>query len=724
MLQGSVSRRKNTPTATSALYLRVGNSADSAATSICLKSKCLPQLKKARLAFSPGCATVLAFVLHGSSQVETRDTRFSINRHTQCLLAYKGIPAYVTANDLNMRVITIQMKLDFVLFLILFFHDFGTVFSSNTQGIDSGPVDTIEVNEGDHVRDKRSTHHRSHKRGGRYSTEADSVNGIDGYKKARGDYAAASKNRGHKRQRSDEDGFGRHDKKRKASLAYAPEGRYGEDTKRNGHHQRNETDLGRDGYENYNHGRKSGAAGDSKYDRAKGAYDTDASLPTVRHHGHKKDRDGYADDYQRGGGMDMQGRNSKRRQQMSPYDNTPYNRKKDGFSKSSGKFAIVHEFTKMDPDWINGVQELNRLRHRLGKFELLTLDQKLADKVSKGAFREPKIYSTTIKKPGKSVRSNLVKGIKQIFNRLLYAHLNCKSNTDCVGRKNPHVSLPFGILESQANKIGCVARLFKKANKKDMKFAVYCLTSKKKSSSRKHQSESTSLFNVEQQITEPKARAKMARKYGLTIRGVAHKKDSKQPLDGQQDQQSTSQNADGSLNTVIQVEKGDIVKSKVEAIVNPSNPELQLSTTGVNGNIQRSAGPQLLQFTKDNFPNGIKPGKAIVTPSFDIGKHEGMAKKIIHTTGPKLTQGAQPTADDERILASCYRECLDLAKSEGIKSIAFPSVSSGENHFPKDKAAMVAITTVAEWLRQPENAAALDKITFTIYHSPEDEKVC
>ncbi|KAI1714374.1 macro domain-containing protein [Ditylenchus destructor] len=528
---------------------------------------------------------------------------------------------------------------------------------------------------------------------------ANSENGIDGYNKTRG-----TTSRDHNRKRSGveaediADSFGRY-KARKPSYT----------TFTDGHHHRpgSESNLGRDG------------VSDNKYNRVKGAYDD--SLPIKRHHGHKKQR-GYGDDYQRGGGMDMRGRNSKRRQ-MSPYDNMPYNRKKDGFSKSSGKFAILHEFTENDPDWINGVQELNRLRRRLGKFELLTLDPKLADKVSRVAFREPKIYSTTIKKPDKSVHKNMLKGIKQIFNRLLYAHLNCRSNTDCAGRKNPHVSLPFGILESYANKIGCFARLFKKPNKKDMKFAIYCLTSKKKSASRKHQSESGSLFNVEQQITEPKARAKMARKYGLSIRGVAHKKDSKQPLDGQQDQQFTSQNADGSLNTVIQVEKGDIVKSKVEAIVNPTNPELQSSTTGVNGNIQRSAGPQLLQYTKDNFPNGIKPGKAIVTPSFDIGKNEGMAKKIIHTNGPKLTEGAQPTDDDERTLASCYRECLDLAKREGIKSIAFPTIASGLYHYPKDKAATVAIKTVAEWLRQPENAAALDKITFTIYHSPEDEKV-
>lgn len=192
------------------------------------------------------------------------------------------------AKALNMRVFTIQMKLDFVLFLILLFHNFGTVLSSNTHGIDSGPVDSIEATEADRVRDKRSTHHRSHGGGGGgidgggggggrgYGLEmANSENGIDGYNKTRG-----TTSRDHNRKRSGveaediADSFGRY-KARKPSYT----------TFTDGHHHRpgSESNLGRDG------------VSDNKYNRVKGAYDD--SLPIKRHHGHKKQR-GYGDDYQ------------------------------------------------------------------------------------------------------------------------------------------------------------------------------------------------------------------------------------------------------------------------------------------------------------------------------------------------------------------------------------------------------------------------------------------
>lgn len=140
--------------------------------------------------------------------------------------------------------------------------------------------------------------------------------------------------------------------------------------------------------------------------------------------------------------------------------------------------------------------------------------------------------------------------------------------------------------------------------------------------------------------------------------------------------------ADGRLVVV----DADITTLAVDAIVNAANSSL-LGGGGVDGAIHRAAGPELL--AECRRLGGCLPGEAKVTPGYRLP-----AKWIIHTVGPVWT-GA-PHDDD--LLAACYRNSLALARPLPARSIAFPAISTGAYRFPKDRAARLAITTVAEVL--------------------------
>ena len=133
--------------------------------------------------------------------------------------------------------------------------------------------------------------------------------------------------------------------------------------------------------------------------------------------------------------------------------------------------------------------------------------------------------------------------------------------------------------------------------------------------------------------------------------------------------------------------QGDITKLATDAIVNAANESL-LGGGGVDGEIHRAAGPQLL--TECRSLNGCNTGEAKITKGYNLP-----AQWIIHTVGPVWKNGK---SGEPEALRSCYVECLKLAVLHNIKTIAFPAISCGVYGFPVDQAARIAIGSTMEFL--------------------------
>ena len=134
---------------------------------------------------------------------------------------------------------------------------------------------------------------------------------------------------------------------------------------------------------------------------------------------------------------------------------------------------------------------------------------------------------------------------------------------------------------------------------------------------------------------------------------------------------------------------GDISKERVDAVVNAANTSL-LGGGGVDGAIHRAAGPELVHACR--LLHGCRTGEAKTTPGFNLP-----ARFVIHTVGPVWRDG---THGEPELLASAYRNSLREAVRVGAKSVAFPAVSTGVYRFPKEEAAVIAVTTVREFLEQ------------------------
>jgi O-acetyl-ADP-ribose deacetylase len=151
----------------------------------------------------------------------------------------------------------------------------------------------------------------------------------------------------------------------------------------------------------------------------------------------------------------------------------------------------------------------------------------------------------------------------------------------------------------------------------------------------------------------------------------------------------------------IEVVRGDITTLDVDAIVNAANSTL-LGGGGVDGAIHRAAGPELL--AECRTLGGCQPGEAKLTRGYHLH-----ARFIIHTVGPFWTGGNR---DEPQTLANCYRNSLQLAVENGIKTIAFPAISCGAYRYPIQQAARIALETTKDFLGTDDK---IDKVLFVLW---------
>lgn len=155
------------------------------------------------------------------------------------------------------------------------------------------------------------------------------------------------------------------------------------------------------------------------------------------------------------------------------------------------------------------------------------------------------------------------------------------------------------------------------------------------------------------------------------------------------------------LKNRVQIIEGDITKQSVDAIVNAANSSL-LGGGGVDGAIHRAAGPELLEECKKL--GGCPTGKAKITKGYKLP-----AKYVIHTVGPIYRDGKHGEAE---LLASCYKSCFKLAVENGIKTIAFPAISTGAYGYPFEEATRIAMEETKSFL---EKDNSIQKVVFVCF---------
>jgi O-acetyl-ADP-ribose deacetylase (regulator of RNase III) len=165
------------------------------------------------------------------------------------------------------------------------------------------------------------------------------------------------------------------------------------------------------------------------------------------------------------------------------------------------------------------------------------------------------------------------------------------------------------------------------------------------------------------------------------------------------------------MNTRIKLIQGDITQIAVDAIVNAANSSL-LGGGGVDGAIHRAGGIAILEECQliRARQGGCKTGEAVITTGGKLA-----AMYVIHTVGPVWNKGNE---EGEKLLANAYRNSLELAVKHKVKTMAFPNISTGIYHFPKDKAAHIAIKTVTDFL---ENDETIEEVVFVCFDTENYE---
>ena len=161
--------------------------------------------------------------------------------------------------------------------------------------------------------------------------------------------------------------------------------------------------------------------------------------------------------------------------------------------------------------------------------------------------------------------------------------------------------------------------------------------------------------------------------------------------------------------------QGDITRLQVDAIVNAANSRLLGCFIPlhkcIDNAIHSAAGMQLREECErimQRQGHDEHTGQAKITHGYNLP-----AKWVIHTVGP-IVYGQQPTQEDDRLLSECYTNCLSLAEEKSLHSIAFCCISTGEFHFPQDKAADIAVTTVRSYL-QNHPGSTIDAVVFNVF---------
>jgi O-acetyl-ADP-ribose deacetylase (regulator of RNase III) len=165
--------------------------------------------------------------------------------------------------------------------------------------------------------------------------------------------------------------------------------------------------------------------------------------------------------------------------------------------------------------------------------------------------------------------------------------------------------------------------------------------------------------------------------------------------------------------TKIRIVQGDITEQGTDAIVNAANSSL-MGGGGVDGAIHRKGGPKILEECKKireiTWPDGLPTGKAVITTG---GKLK--ARYVIHTVGPVWHGGKH---GENELLAEAYKNSLKLAVSKGLKTIAFPSISTGAYGYPIEKASKIALKAVKEFLEKDDH---LNEVLLVLFSKPDLE---
>jgi O-acetyl-ADP-ribose deacetylase (regulator of RNase III) len=163
--------------------------------------------------------------------------------------------------------------------------------------------------------------------------------------------------------------------------------------------------------------------------------------------------------------------------------------------------------------------------------------------------------------------------------------------------------------------------------------------------------------------------------------------------------------------TSIRIVQGDITNQDVDAVVNAANSSL-LGGGGVDGAIHRAGGPRILEECREirrtRCQGGLPTGDAVITTGGNL-----RARHVIHAVGPVWAGGGH---GEEKELARAYVNSLRLAEENGLRSVAFPSISTGAYGYPKEEAAAVAMKAVRDHLRR---GSCIGEVVFVLY-GPRD----